>query len=368
MKLKWVRGKDGSRHIDLRYWVDGREYHLQFRDARTLHQVLMLGKNRAEAGPDSDNIGPAGRREIDLFIEREFRPMRQTLEGYGREKYRIDRVKEFFALNKKRFLDEVRYRDIEDLVLSARGGRAPFKKPLRSSSLNALLTVACGLFKAARQRGHVRLDPAAEIKRIKEHPARKRTLLPSEQSQLLSKAKDWLRDIIVVDLATGMRKGDIRKLLKSDVDLQRGVITLTISKGGKVREIPIFPVAMPILERLLRRPGSPHVFVRPSGKPIKTLDRAFRETVKNAGLVDLRFHDLRRTFVTRFRNAGADPSDVSCMTGQTRVSVERYTTENLDRLRRLGEKMWEMSATPAENQTTELKRGPIEKSVVDVNS
>ncbi len=63
------------------------------------------------------------------------------------------------------------------------------------------------------------------------------------------------------------------------------------------------------------------------GQPLKGIRRTFINACEKAGIVDFRFHDLRHTFNTNMRKAGADPSVIMKLTGhKTTAMFHRYNT------------------------------------------
>jgi integrase len=102
-----------------------------------------------------------------------------------------------------------------------------------------------------------------------------------------------LADIIMFLLFTGMRRTEAITLKWLDIDLEKGLIHLTRTKGHKERIVPIFAIPREILER---RKGLPSPFADvQSGQ---NLTRKFGEIVKDAGIPHAKLHDLRKTFGT----------------------------------------------------------------------
>jgi integrase len=83
---------------------------------------------------------------------------------------------------------------------------------------------------------------------------------------------------------TGLRRGDVFALAKADIDLARGVITATISKGQKSRVLPIHEALRPYLDDALKTPG-PRLFPWPRGKRLPNLVKILRRACGRAGLV-----------------------------------------------------------------------------------
>ena len=61
------------------------------------------------------------------------------------------------------------------------------------------------------------------------------------------------------------------------------------------------------------------------GKPIRSVKTAFDKARRKAGLLDVRFHDLRHTFASRLVQGGVPLYDVMHLTGHKSLQmVQRY--------------------------------------------
>ena len=97
-------------------------------------------------------------------------------------------------------------------------------------------------------------------------------------------------------LLTGCRKSEILGLRWQDVDFQNGYLHLVDSKTGD-RLIPLNPPAIAILEALPRLEGNQFVFPSNRGNGHYTgLQKVWSDLRAEAGLEDVRIHDLRRSF------------------------------------------------------------------------
>ena len=68
---------------------------------------------------------------------------------------------------------------------------------------------------------------------------------------------------------------------------------------------------------------------------MRTVDHSFGRACRLAGIVGLRFHDLRHTFATRLIRRGADIITVQALLGHYAVTVtQRYTHSGADEKRR----------------------------------
>lgn|GEM_PF-647049 len=69
-------------------------------------------------------------------------------------------------------------------------------------------------------------------------------------------------------------------------------------KGGEGRVVPINTAAREEILKLAKKAKGKYLFHDGHGRPIADIRKAFDQAVKKAGLEDVHFHDLRRTFGT----------------------------------------------------------------------
>jgi integrase len=131
-----------------------------------------------------------------------------------------------------------------------------------------------------------------------------------------------------------MRSGEIQGLTWNKVDLKAGLIRLEgkDTKTGEGRNVPISPVLRDTLEGIRKElregkvaPIDGRVFTW-RGKPMtEGWKTAFKTACRKAGLMDLHFHDLRHTFVTRKVREGHDYKRIMAITGHKTFAVfQRY--------------------------------------------
>ena len=173
----------------------------------------------------------------------------------------------------------------------------------------------------AIDRGHLDTNPARGIRRNPDTP-RTRFLSREEIDRLYEALDRQTRtthreqaDIVRLLLLTGCRKSEIMRLRWSEVDGNR--LLLVDSKTGP-RTAPLNSRARNILERQPRR-GSPFVFPsprdpsRPRGPHLGLWYRVRRE----AGIEDVRLHDLRHTHASHAVMNGVPVPVVSRLLGHT---------------------------------------------------
>ena len=157
--------------------------------------------------------------------------------------------------------------------------------------------------------------------------------LPAEQlGAFLREAKEsGVYELYYLDLATGLRRGELLGLKWEDVDLQNGIIHVrrqVARVDGEVKELPlktknsyrnisISQDAVAMLTEMEAHRSSDYVFPSSTGGPISpdSVNNMLHRVLKRAGLPSIRFHDLRHTFATLALQNGVDIKTVSGMLG-----------------------------------------------------
>lgn len=111
-----------------------------------------------------------------------------------------------------------------------------------------------------------------------------------------------------------------------DVNLDQQVLFVRHSKSGKPRHIPLNSTLVELLKRQPKR--GLHVFSEEDGKPLKyngAVRKTFDKLVRDLGLTDFRFHDLRHTFASELAMKSVDIKTISELLGHSSTRMaERY--------------------------------------------
>jgi len=158
-----------------------------------------------------------------------------------------------------------------------------------------------------------------------------------------------------------MRRTEILSLHESQIDLVRDSIELTsATKSGKPRSVPIHPELRPTLLRLMEGAGeSGYLFGNTrTGRPIRDVKTAWHNALRDAGIIGLRFHDLRHTFGTRAVDGGAPVSAVKEVMGHVDISTTmRYVhATDAGKRRAVGASAVRCAKKPATKLSQKLER------------
>jgi integrase len=210
---------------------------------------------------------------------------------------------------------------------SKRPAAASADKCLAPATVNRELSCLKTMFAKAVEWGRLESSPCTRVKKLKEDNCRTRFLSDSEIERLFQASNPRLREVITVLIHTGMRKGELQGLKWSDLDFNRGLITLPRTKSGKVRYIPMNGVVkQTLLQRRIAKESPALVF--PGTQPDKPWDfcTAFDLARVRAGLPDVRIHDLRHTFASHLCMKGADIMTVKELLGHSSLEMtQRYS-------------------------------------------
>ena len=136
-------------------------------------------------------------------------------------------------------------------------------------------------------------------------------------------------ELYYIDLATGLRRGELLGLKWNDIDLDKGIIHVrrqVLRQNGKVVEAPpktknsyrniaIGADAIKVLKGVEQK--DEYVFPSPYGGPMSpdSVLHMLQRVLKRAGLERIRFHDLRHTFSVLALQNGVDVKTLSAMLG-----------------------------------------------------
>lgn len=189
------------------------------------------------------------------------------------------------------------------------------------------------MFNLARKKGlpGSESNPASGVVLFTTNNAKERYLSGAETQRLyeaLSRCDNkQLESIVALLLLFGCRKRELLDARWEHFDLERRNWLIPLSKSGKARNIPISDRALEVLQRLPRWKGCPYVVPNPdTKKPFGNLFHPWDKVRKEAGLADLRMHDLRHTFASNLVNSGQSIYVVSKLLGHTQLkTTARYS-------------------------------------------
>ncbi len=315
-------------------------------------------------------------------VEGTVRPTTFTRYHYTAKKYLKPR------LGSKR-LSQLAPKDIQRLYdRLAAEGRQDGKGGLSSGTIRGIHVVFHGALRAAQEAGLIAQNPTEKAIPPKASAPSKNILNEEQLERFMEEIKKdeiW-QDFFYTELTTGLRRGEICGLKWEDFEEAEGTLnvrrTVHKEKGGKLtawdtkteagaRTILLPPSTVEILRERKRAALTEWIFPEPL-KPENPINpgsayRRLKTLLKQAGLPDIRFHDLRHTFATHALASGVDVKTLSGILGHTRAAftLDTYTHTTGDMQKRASEivgdfltdifgeelKPWEESAKTARGQS-----------------
>ena len=210
---------------------------------------------------------------------------------------------------------------------------------------------------------HAALDRAVEEKLLFRNPAdscklppvkgrEMKILTPEEIQRLLIQAReDGCYELLLLELSTGLRRGEILALRWDDLDFRTGTLRverqvqriqgkLAVSQPKTRASCRSILLPAPVLEILAqyRQSVSSHWMFPSPKKEDSPLDPAavrkkLSAVLKRAGCPAARFHDLRHTFATSALEHGMDVKTLSTVIGHvssaTTLNVYAHVTDEM---------------------------------------
>lgn len=180
----------------------------------------------------------------------------------------------------------------------------------RPVSANRMVALVRTMFNKAHDWGlHPGPNPASGIRFFKE-VKRDRFVTPAELPRLWTalqkEPNPYVRGAFFIGLLTGARRSEVLTMRWEDLDLIQGLWRIPDTKSGQPHTIPLPAPVIQELQRLPRLKDNPHVFCGRWGRShLVNVSKPWTRIRKEAGLDDVRIHDLRRTLGSWMVAAGA---------------------------------------------------------------
>lgn len=231
---------------------------------------------------------------------------------------------------------------------------------LASGSVRRIHTTLHGIMKAAQQARLIPRNPVDEVVPPKFSYQQKQVLTDEQLAVFMNVIKEdevWF-DFFYTEIMTGLRRGEICGLRWKDFDEVNGTLkvcrTVRREKGtglttgdtktyAGTQKISLPPSVTAILKERKQTALTDWIFPNPLCLEQPTApDSAYRRMkllLEQAGLPDIRFHDLRHTFATHALTSGVDVKTLSGILGHTRAAfmLDTYTHTTGDMQKRAAE-------------------------------
>lgn len=227
-------------------------------------------------------------------------------------------LKRFFG---GKYLSEIDVRAVQEFKVKRK------QEGVSDATVNRALACLKSMFNRAKEWDKFSGDnPVCKVKLFKESNGRARYLEREEIARLINACTGNLKAIVIVAVNTGMRRGEIFGLKWRDLDFNRKAINLLITKNGEKREIPMNEDVISAFISVRKHPQSPYVFCYEDGNPVRDIRKGWLKAMKQTGIKDFVFHQLRHTFCSQSIMAGVDMNTVREIAGHKSMQMTlRYS-------------------------------------------
>ena len=330
----------------------GKTYYRRYRDSRGRIRQIKLGDERdlslADARLLAEKVGHQVAMGEDPLEQKQLARTVPTFAQFIEEQY-MPYVKSYkrswetdVSLLKnhllprfgKRYMDEIPRQDIVKMHADRKASGAA------AGSANRLLIMMRYIFNLTLkwEVPGIKANPCKGVPLMEENNKMERYLSVEEAQRLYEAVckseNSMLKYIVPMLILTGARKREVLDARWEDFDLGRRAWRIPISKSGKARHVPLSDGAMTILSSLPKNGNTDYAFANPkTSKPFVSVFVAWNTARKNAGLADVRMHDLRHSFASLLINSGRTLYEVQHILGHTQVkTTQRYAHLSQDTL------------------------------------
>ena len=242
-------------------------------------------------------------------------------------------------------LNQLAQKDLQQFYARMKtGGRLirteQFGKGLSDSMVRGLHAACRSALEKAVQEELIRTNPAVGCK-LPPKRGREMQVLGREELQrfLIQAQAESYFELFLLDLCTGLRRGELLALQWDDLDFKTG--TLTVNKQvyevkgqlqvsvpktrASIRRLVLPPGVVEVLRAYRETVDSRWMFLSPVKEDVPMTPGAVRRRLQiileRAGCKRIRFHDLRHTFATMSLESGMDVKTLSAMLGHVSAAT-----------------------------------------------
>ena len=176
---------------------------------------------------------------------------------------------------------------------------------------------------ARREWGFNIINPVSMIKKPSSTKGRDRILNDEELNHLVSELEKiglWYKPLVEFALETAMRRGELMSLLWMNINFDKSVAFLPLTKNGDSRYVPLSTKAIKILKSLPRDIEG-RVFPLNKG----TVSIFFLRAARRAKVEDIHFHDLRHMALTKLSVKFTNILELASISGHKELKMlQRY--------------------------------------------
>jgi integrase len=304
------------------FTIDGRRYKKALRGIKTKSDAEKLETQAAfavHAGSYGKGQEPIG---FEKFANEVYLPQaKHSLKAFKDYSYS---VKSFCAYFKNKLLSEIAPADIEAFRQNRIETPTINKRGKRNLlTINSEMMRLSSVFSLAVRLEYLSANPCSKVKRFKVNGQRTRALTPQEVRELVDKASDRYRPLILIAIYTGMRLNEVINLKWGWIDWESKAVTLpaTLTKNKKARTVPLIGEALRVLEETRAQSKGQGAVFTGIGYKRGTVSKNISQLCDELKMPDVTFHTLRHSVATFLAAEGVSPMHIQRILGQSSYAV-----------------------------------------------
>lgn len=299
-------------------------------DAKAWVEKHILAPQREEA----IGIRPLTKIEFEHFVKEIYLPHLQATKKHSTYDFYKRKLQELLRYFAGFPLTDITMATLERYKIKRMNDRkkGPIKSTgrLKGSSINKELTALSACCNYAINQGYLKANPVRGVERLTEE-AYQANFLSEEDfvNKFLPVANPkgiyGLTELYLLTFYLGLRFGEVSSLKWQNIDFKNRIISIWDTKTNTPRHLPMNDWIEKMLKKLKDTQRSEYVFPNKQGGKWKTVLTGFKAALKRAGLPNMRFHDLRHSFVTNCAAKGISWDKTSLITGHKSFQMyQRY--------------------------------------------
>lgn len=300
-------------------------------NARKLAQDLLADTRRGN-DPQVDRQEKRDELTFEVLADR-------YIEDYAKDHKRS--WKDDFQRLRDHLLPTLGKRKLSEITLSQlQRLHSRLKKEKSPATANRVAALVKHVFTMADKWSLIDNNPSKNLTMFKEPPPRDIVLTPNQCRSLISACNAdeniFAAALFKLAMFTGRRVGELLGAKWTDVDLDKGILTLPQTKAGERQFVYLNEPATAVLRTLPRIEGNQYVIAgNVPGKPLNFYRRAWNRILKRTDIEPFPPHGLRHNYASMLVAEGVPLETVGHLLGhKNSITTRKYAHHRPDQLHR----------------------------------
>lgn len=294
-------------------------------DAQTVESAfrtqLALGKVGIKPKKEAPTFKDASKKFLDWS---KVKHAEKTTERRGY--FAVQILDAYFG---KKKVDKIEKKDVENFVVwRSNQTSQKTKTNITRGTVNRELITLKQIFRRLIEEQILTENPTIAVKLLKENDADFYVISDDEERRYLLACSQPLKDVAIIMLESGMRCGEVYRIKRSEVFLDKGYLKVTKGKTkAAIRQVHLTERAMNVLRYRLNKFKGENLFPQNDEDfrlATQTIDKMHIRTTTRLTM-NFRLYDCRHTFASRAVENGIDLLTLSQILGHSGLkTISRY--------------------------------------------